>query len=103
MPHPAFSLSNPNRVRALIGSFAMGNLTQFHRADGAGYEFLADIVLAARRLEPAGRGPSPDRLPDLAVAGDRSARQRPRQRCAGSPPQPACRADVGDIVQRSLA
>ena len=34
--HPAFSMNNPNRVRALIGSFAQGNPTQFNRADGAG-------------------------------------------------------------------
>src|SRR5579884_1107171 len=43
--HPAFSMANPNRVRALIGAFAQGNHTQFNRADGAGYDFVADIVL----------------------------------------------------------
>ena len=48
--HPAFSMSNPNRVRSLIGAFAQGNQTQFNRADGAGYEFVADTILA---LDPA--------------------------------------------------
>ncbi|MDX6748756.1 aminopeptidase N [Geminicoccaceae bacterium 1502E] len=48
--HPAFSLANPNRVRALVGVFANMNLTGFHRADGAGYEFLADRVLELDRL-----------------------------------------------------
>src|SRR5262249_25553354 len=43
--HPAFSMGNPNRVRALIGAFAGGNPTQFNRADGAGYDFVADAVL----------------------------------------------------------
>src|SRR5262249_62198283 len=43
--HPAFSFANPNRVRALIGAFAQGNQTQFNRADGAGYEFLAQTVV----------------------------------------------------------
>src|SRR5256885_1912743 len=43
--HPAFSLANPNRVRALIGGFAQNNQTQFNRADGAGFEFVADTVL----------------------------------------------------------
>jgi len=43
--HPAFSLANPNRVRALIGGFAQNNQTQFNRTDGAGFEFLADTVL----------------------------------------------------------
>ena len=50
--HPAFSMNNPNRVRALIGSFAHGNATQFNRADGAGYEFVADAVLALDSKNP---------------------------------------------------
>jgi aminopeptidase N len=33
MRHPAFDLKNPNRVRALIGSFA-GNHLRFHSRDG---------------------------------------------------------------------
>ncbi len=40
--HPAFSMTNPNRVRSLIGAFAQGNQSGFNRADGAGYEFIAD-------------------------------------------------------------
>ena len=44
--HPAFSMTNPNRVRSLIGAFAQGNQTQFNRPDGAGYEFIADRILA---------------------------------------------------------
>ncbi|MBD3844516.1 aminopeptidase N [Bosea sp. SSUT16] len=51
MQHPAFSLGNPNRVRALIGGFA-ANLTQFNRADGEGYGFVADIVVALDRTNP---------------------------------------------------
>ncbi len=51
MEHPAFSLGNPNRVRALIGGFA-ANLTQFNRTDGAGYNFIADMVIALDRTNP---------------------------------------------------
>jgi aminopeptidase N len=50
--HPAFSFANPNRVRALIGSFSMANQTQFNRADGAGYDFLVDHVLALDPKNP---------------------------------------------------
>jgi len=50
--HPAFSLANPNRVRSLIGAFAQGNTTQFNRPDGAGYEFIADTVLALDQKNP---------------------------------------------------
>ena len=84
MQHPAFSLSNPNRIRALIGSFAMANLTQFNRADGAGYDFLADIVLQLDGTNPAGRGAPSGRVPQLAVAGTRPPRKAPRPSFAGS-------------------
>lgn len=52
MQHEAFSLKNPNKVRALIGAFANQNLVNFHRADGAGYRFLADQVIALNTLNP---------------------------------------------------
>jgi aminopeptidase N len=50
--HSAFSLSNPNRTRSLIGAFASGNQTGFNRVDGKAYEFFADIVLELDRLNP---------------------------------------------------
>src|SRR5437764_12070676 len=50
--HPAFSFANPNRVRALIGTFAMANQTQFNRADGAGYDFLVETVFALDGKNP---------------------------------------------------
>ena len=62
--HPAFDPRNPNRLRALVGSFAGGNPARFHDPSGAGYRFLADQVLAvdafnpniaARLLEPLGQ------------------------------------------------
>ncbi len=50
--HPFFSLRNPNRVRALVGVFANANLPQFHAADGGGYGFLSDIVVALDPINP---------------------------------------------------
>src|SRR5262249_51047410 len=50
--HSAFSMSNPNRVRALIGAFAMSNQKEFNRADGSGYDFLADTVLVLDPKNP---------------------------------------------------
>jgi aminopeptidase N len=52
MRHPLFSLTNPNKVRALIGNFAMANQVQFNRPDGAGYDFVTDQVLAIDRFNP---------------------------------------------------
>jgi len=45
MTHREFSMTNPNRVRALIGAFANGNLTRFHALDGSGYDLLTSVVL----------------------------------------------------------
>ena len=50
--HKAFSIKNPNKVRALIGAFCTGNPAQFHAADGAGYVFLADYVIELDKLNP---------------------------------------------------
>jgi aminopeptidase N len=52
MQHKAFSFSNPNRMRALVGSFAAVNPTQFNAEDGSGYEFVAKIVLALDAKNP---------------------------------------------------
>ena len=43
--HPAFTRANPNRLRALVGTFSQANQLHFHDASGAGYAFLADEVL----------------------------------------------------------
>ncbi|GGC81257.1 aminopeptidase N [Vreelandella lutescens] len=51
MQHPAFSMKNPNKVRALIGAFAQ-NRVNFHRLDGKGYALLADVVIELNRLNP---------------------------------------------------
>jgi aminopeptidase N len=100
--HPAFSMTNPNRVRSLIGSFSMGNPTQFNRPDGAGYALVAETVLALdktnpqvaarlltafgswRMMEPERRGRAESTLLKIrAVAG--------------------LSRDVGDILERTLA
>jgi aminopeptidase N len=62
--HELFTLKNPNRARSLLGIFAGGNPTGFHRRDGKGYRLLADAILeldgfnpqvAARLIDPLGR------------------------------------------------
>jgi aminopeptidase N len=50
--HPAFDPKNPNRMRALVQSFASGNPARFHDPSGAGYRFLADQILAADGFNP---------------------------------------------------
>lgn len=52
MQHPAFELTNPNRVRSLIGAFSQANQLHFHAANGQGYQFLADQVIALNSINP---------------------------------------------------
>jgi aminopeptidase N len=49
--HPDFRITNPNRLRALAGNFG-ANHWAFHSADGRGYLFLADMIIAADKLNP---------------------------------------------------
>lgn len=50
--HASFDRKNPNRARALLGTFGMRNQVHFHSIGGRGYEFLADEVIAIDRLNP---------------------------------------------------
>jgi aminopeptidase N len=99
--HPAYSARNPNRVRALIGSFCHGNLAEFHRADGAGYQFWIEQVLALDSINPqiAAR---------LARALDRWRKftpdlQQPMQVALQSVLNRAESPDVLEIVRKALA
>jgi aminopeptidase N len=100
--HPAFSLANPNRVRSLIGSFAQVNHTQFNRADGAGYDFVADVVLT---LDP--KNPQVAARLMGAFRSWRALEPRRRQRAEATlrrvAAAPALSPDVHDIVARTLA
>ena len=49
--HPDFTIANPNRLRSLAGTFG-ANHWAFHSADGRGYAFLADMIIAADKLNP---------------------------------------------------
>jgi aminopeptidase N len=51
--HPDYDLRNPNRIRALVGSFAGGNPVRFHDASGGGYRFLP--IRSSRSTRPTAR------------------------------------------------
>jgi aminopeptidase N len=99
--HPDFSLANPNRVRALVGAFASGNPVHFHAKDGAGYRFVADVVL---ELDPK----NPQLASRMASAfaqwrryepGRRAHMQSELVRISG---RPSLSKDVGENVGRML-
>ena len=52
MQHSVFKITNPNKVRALIGAFAGQNAYHFHNPDGSGYEFIAQQVIALNEINP---------------------------------------------------
>ena len=52
MSHPVFSLKNPNRVRALIGAFAVGNPLRFHDRTGTGYRLLREVIQKLDAINP---------------------------------------------------
>ena len=52
MQHSAFDISNPNRVRALIGAFSQANPLHFHAANGQGYQYLADQIINLNSINP---------------------------------------------------
>ena len=99
--HTLFSLTAPNKVRALIGTFAMSNPVQFNRPDGTGYAFLAEQVVALDRLNPqiAARMLSAFRSWRALETGRRGQARKALQRIAktkGSSP------DVQEIVSKML-
>lgn len=100
MQHPAFSLKNPNKVRALIGAFAQ-NRVNFHRLDGQGYQLLADVVIELNRLNPeiAARLVTPltrwQRFDETRQALMRSQLERIRQQPLSS--------NVYEVVEKALA
>jgi aminopeptidase N len=100
--HPAFSMANPNRVRALIGAFAQANATQFNRPDGAGYEFVADTILTLDPKNPqiSARLATAFRTWRTLESTRRAKAETALQRLKGVP---NISRDLADIVERALA
>jgi aminopeptidase N len=99
--HPLFSIKNPNKVRALIGTFAMGNPVNFNRPDGKGYDFLADRVLEIDAFNPqvAARLLSAFRSWKALEAGRRRLARKTLQRIARVR---SLSRDASEIVSRML-
>ena len=100
--HPDFQIKNPNRVRSLIGAFAMRNPARFHRADGEAYRFHTDFLMQLDKLNPqvAARLLTP-LTQWRRYDGPRQEKMRGQlQRILDSG---TCSRDVYEIVSKSLA
>lgn len=102
MSHPDFSLTNPNRVRSLIGVFANANLTRFHALDGSGYDLLTKIIL---ELDPKNPQVAARLLSSLRSWRTMEPRRRAliETRLRQIVAQEGLSADTKDIATRALA
>jgi aminopeptidase N len=98
--HADFTLTNPNRVRALYMAFA-ANPQAFHAASGAGYRMIADLIL---KLDPINGNVAARFVPPLGrwrrIEPGRAALMRAElERIAA---QPGLSRDVREQVSKSL-
>jgi aminopeptidase N len=100
--HPAFSFANPNRVRSLVGAFSQSNPTQFNRPDGAGYEFVAGVILGLDPKNPqlAARMATAFRTWRTMEQGRRTKAEAALSRIKAAA---NLSRDLSDIVERALA
>jgi aminopeptidase N len=101
LKHPAFDLKVPNKVYSLIRAFA-SNHVRFHAADGDGYAFMADQVIALDALNPqvaARMARSFDRWKKFD-AGRQGHARRQLERIRDAK---GLSKDVGEIVAKALA
>ena len=100
--HKDFTLNNPNRARSLLAPLASGNMTAFHRADGSGYEFFAEQILALDAINPqvAARLMTLMNNWKMFDKNRRKLAQRTLQRIARTPD---LSRDLQEIVDRTLS
>jgi aminopeptidase N len=102
MQHPDFSIKNPNRARSLVFAYCSGNPAAFHRADGAGYAFWIDQVLAMDAINPqvaARLARALDRWKKLAAP----YRDQAREAIARVAASPSLSNDSREVITRALA
>ncbi len=101
LTHPAFSLNNPNKVRALLGAFGTGNHVRFHAASGVGYAFLAEQILTLDPINPhiSARLMTPFTSWQRYDTSRKQLMQEQMERIAG---QQGLSAGVYELVQKSL-
>jgi len=101
MRHPSFSITNPNRIRALIGSFANGNQIQFNRPDGEGYQFVSNLIVDLDEVNPqvAARLLTSFSSWTMLEPNRRERAERALKRISNSA---GLSTDVRDIVNRTL-
>jgi aminopeptidase N len=102
MEHPAFSITNPNRVRSLAGTFFTANQTGFHRPDGGGYTLFVETVLAVERRNPQVAARLATALRSWRSL-ESERQEKAREALLAIAATEKLSADLRDIVERTLA
>ena len=100
MQHEIFDATSPNKLRSVLGGFA-GNMKQFHRVDGLGYEFLTDQLLDLDKKNPqiAARLMTPLTRWRKFEPGCRERMRKALERIKATP---GLSSDVYEVVTKSL-
>ena len=101
LKHPQFNLTNPNKVRALIGNFAR-NTPHFHAKDGSGYQFVAQYIREIDAFNPqiaANLAKSFSLLPRLESNRQTKMREQLTELCA----LPNLSKNTCEVVEKLLA
>jgi aminopeptidase N len=101
LAHPAFDIRNPNKVYALIRGFCSSHV-RFHAADGSGYRFLADQVIALDAINPQ-VGARMARSFDRWRRFDAGRRQHAQGQLARIRDTKGLSKDIAEIVNKALA
>lgn len=100
--HPAFDIKNPNKVYALIRTFARANHINFHNKNGRGYRFLADQVIVLNKINPMVAAFAADPLIHWHKF-DQDRQKLMKQQLQRIKQQPRLSKNVYEVVMKGLA
>ncbi|MEC8642177.1 MAG: aminopeptidase N, partial [Pseudomonadota bacterium] len=100
MRHPGFDPKNPNKLRAVLGAFMMGNTPRFHAADGSGYGFIADQLIEIDRRNP--QVAARMALPMTRMSGYDAVRQQAMRAALQRVQSGAQSNDLKEVVDKAL-
>ncbi len=101
MAHPAFDLNNPNKLRAVLGSFMAGNPIQFYAEDGSGFAFVGECLIDIDQRNPqlAARMA----LPLTRMVAYSDARQAQMRAVLEKVQKASSSDDLREVVDKALA
>ncbi len=101
LDHASYDSRNPNRIRALLATFAFGNAVSFHQESGEGYKFIADRILEIDGFNPQSAARLAGAFQQWARYGD-GFKDRMKQALQSIASAGRLSQDVKEIVVKSL-